>query len=185
MQYEQMVDRAAGELTLGLDGAAKLIYDWTSTHPDVALATTCKQVAERAGIMEAWLALEGRVRRMRAKASDGAKSGVSTSVMTERGGAAKRDAKRVLRDAEPEQIAELIAELPEERLAEIAQATKSMALPFKAMTWEMHVDQIVEEVHDAIADGTLTPEAVSRVEVAIEKLQAALLFAAEMGVVAA
>jgi hypothetical protein len=79
------------------------------------LQPLCKQVATQAGIPESWRALESRVIRKREKATVGAESEITSTVHDEAGGATRRAAKRYLKNAEPEQIAEVIEILPAER----------------------------------------------------------------------
>lgn len=122
MNQQQMIEAAASELTLGLDGAAQYVYEWIANHPDAAVATLCKKVADRAGVPDSWKALEGRVTRKRQKATSQADSSTTTSVWDERGGAGRRDAKRVLRNATEEQIEELVDQLPAEKIAALASA---------------------------------------------------------------
>jgi hypothetical protein len=102
---DQMVKAAASEVLLGLDGAAQYVYEWVVGHPDAAVATLCKKVADAAGVPDSWKALEGRVARKRSKATTGTESGVAC---TESDQAARRHAKRVLKNASPEEIAELL-----------------------------------------------------------------------------
>ncbi len=111
MNQQEMIEAAAGELTLGLDGAAQYVHDWIASHPDAALQTLCKQVADKAGVTDSWNALRVRVQRKQQNGSDQAEVG-RTSTQSDK--AAVRHARRVLRNAEPEQIADLIED-PEVR----------------------------------------------------------------------
>lgn len=119
MNQQQMIEAAASELTLGLDGAAQYVYDWVSSHPDAALATLCKKVADKAGVPDSWKALEGRVTRKRAKAANQADSSTTS---TESDKAAVRHTRRVLRGATEQQIEDLVGDLPPEKIEALASA---------------------------------------------------------------
>lgn len=81
---------------------------------------------------------------------------------------------------DPETVKEIVHSLPEERAAEIGAILGRQVSGFKAMSWGGHLDQVIEEINDATAAGTLTPEAIALVRKSVDALLGALDFAERM-----
>lgn len=106
--------RAKAILADAYEEAAEMIVLYLEGHPGEKLMTLCREIDP-----EGYVALESRVRRARdRKAKTGAASSSSRALSESR----VRHARSALREAEPDQLDEIMRDLPAERRAAVVRA---------------------------------------------------------------
>lgn len=157
-----------------------LIVAYLTEHPTEPLQSLCREIDP-----ENYNALRVRVQRAQARleASSDASSSRTPTVMNERGGTAKREARRVLKNASPEEIAEHLLSDPE--VAEnVERARHVLSTPAREMSASLasagflnHLKAALGDLSEITADGGLTSEFLSQARLLVHKLTEQLEFA--------
>jgi hypothetical protein len=159
MNQEQMIEAAASEVTLGLDGAAQYVYEWVASHPDAAVQTICRKVAEKAGVPDSWNALRSRVQRKQQNGNSQAESGRTAPWIKGRG---ERAARQVARE-EPET---LVAGLTPSELDRLAAATHEARVQNVRAAAGIKDQTLSEEDEQSLAAGFADSRERSTIEMA-------------------
>lgn len=112
---QELITRAKAILAEAYEEAAEMIALYLDDHPSEQLRPLCREIDP-----DNWAALRGRVQRAQVarKARSGAESSGTRAVSDSR----VRHARSALREAEPEQLREIMRDLPVDRRAEVVRA---------------------------------------------------------------
>ena len=147
MKREDLIKQAKAILTEAYEEAAEMIVFYLEDHPSEQCKTLCREIDP-----DNWNALDHRVRRAKAKRAS-KQDGSAAPAVPEWVKRDERDARRVLRQAEPETVDRLVEDLTPERRAKLASRFLADPDTRSAMVDEPEGVAAVEAIHRQAALG--------------------------------